>query len=78
MEVGLKRTTIARIAAGLGSLCGAIGLVGRDHGYYIEIGAAWMGYGGDSVYVNCPLCAGRWDGFIREISIECRLQALRD
>jgi len=26
MEVGLKRTTIARIAAGLGCLCGAIGL----------------------------------------------------
>lgn len=27
MEVGLKRTTIARIGAGLGSLCGAIGLL---------------------------------------------------
>lgn len=27
MEVGLKRTTIARIAAGLGSLCGVIGLL---------------------------------------------------
>lgn len=27
MEVGLKRTTIARIAAGLGTLCGAIGLL---------------------------------------------------
>jgi hypothetical protein len=26
MEVGLKRTTIARIAAGLGCLCGAIAL----------------------------------------------------
>jgi hypothetical protein len=26
MEVGLKRTTIARITAGLGSLCGAIAL----------------------------------------------------
>ena len=27
MEVGLKRTTIARIAASLGSLCGVIGLL---------------------------------------------------
>jgi len=27
MEPGLKRTTIARIAAGLGFLCGAIGLL---------------------------------------------------
>ena len=27
MEVGLKRTTIARIAAALGTLCGAIGLL---------------------------------------------------
>ena len=27
MEPGLKRTTIARIAAGLGCLCGAIGLL---------------------------------------------------
>jgi hypothetical protein len=27
MEVGLKRTTIARIAAGLGTLCGVIGLL---------------------------------------------------
>ena len=27
MEVGLKRTTIARIAAALGSLCGVIGLL---------------------------------------------------
>ena len=27
MEVGVKRTTIARIAAGLGFLCGAIGLL---------------------------------------------------
>ena len=27
MEVGVKRTTIARIAAGLGSLCGVIGLL---------------------------------------------------
>jgi len=27
MEVGLKRTTIARVAAGLGALCGAVGLL---------------------------------------------------
>jgi hypothetical protein len=27
MEVGLKRTTIARITAAVGSLCGAIGLL---------------------------------------------------
>ena len=27
MEPGLKRTTIARIAAGFGCLCGAIGLL---------------------------------------------------
>lgn len=27
MEVGIKRTTIARIAAVLGSLCGVIGLL---------------------------------------------------
>ena len=27
MEPGLKRTTIARIAAGIGFLCGAIGLL---------------------------------------------------
>lgn len=27
MEVGLKRTPIARIAAGLGTLCGAIALL---------------------------------------------------
>jgi hypothetical protein len=27
MEIGLKRTTIARIAAALGVLCGAIGLL---------------------------------------------------
>jgi uncharacterized membrane protein YjfL (UPF0719 family) len=26
MEVGVKRTTIARIAAGLGALCGVVGL----------------------------------------------------
>lgn len=26
MEPGLKRTTIARIVAGLGTLCGAVGL----------------------------------------------------
>jgi len=27
MEVGVKRTTIARIAAALGTLCGAMGLL---------------------------------------------------
>lgn len=27
MEVGLKRTTIARVAAGIGALCGAVGLL---------------------------------------------------
>jgi hypothetical protein len=29
MEPGFKRTTIARIAAGLGCLCGAIGLLSK-------------------------------------------------
>ena len=27
MEVGVKRTTIARVFAGLGALCGAVGLL---------------------------------------------------
>lgn len=27
MEVGVKRTTIARVAAGLGALCGLVGLL---------------------------------------------------
>ena len=46
MEVGLKRTTIARIAAGLGSLCGAIGLLTAITGSPMKLAPHGWGIGG--------------------------------
>lgn len=45
MEVGLKRTTIARIAAGLGSLCGAIGLLATQTATSVNWPLAPHGWG---------------------------------
>lgn len=46
MEPGLKRTTIARIAAGLGCLCGGIGLLaGITHQTWVMMPHGW-GTGG--------------------------------
>ena len=45
MEVGLKRTTIARIAAALGSLCGVIGLLAAQTGTSVNWLLAPHGWG---------------------------------
>jgi hypothetical protein len=45
MEVGVKRTTIARIAAALGSLCGVIGLLAAMMGTSVNWGLAPHGWG---------------------------------
>lgn len=46
MEPGLKRTTIARIAAGLGCLCGAIGLLTSIMNYMWVLTPHGWGTGG--------------------------------
>jgi hypothetical protein len=46
MEPGLKRTTIARIAAGLGFLCGAIGLLTGITDYLWKLSPLGWGTGG--------------------------------
>lgn len=46
MEVGLKRTTIARIAAGFGSLCGAIGLLAAITNVQLNLAPHGWGIGG--------------------------------
>ena len=45
MEVGLKQTTIARIAASLGSLCGAIGLLAAITGTTLKLAPHGWGTG---------------------------------
>ena len=46
MEVGVKRTTIARIAAGLGSLCGVMGLLTSVTKNEVMLAAHGWGTGG--------------------------------
>jgi hypothetical protein len=46
MEVGVKRTTIARVAAALGSLCGAIGLLGATTKNELILAPHGWGVGG--------------------------------
>jgi hypothetical protein len=46
MEPGLKRTTIARIAAGFGFLCGAIGLLTAITNYSCGLSPHGWGTGG--------------------------------
>jgi hypothetical protein len=46
MEPGVKRTTIARIAAGLGFLCGAIALLTGATGQLLKLSPLGWGTGG--------------------------------
>ena len=47
MDIGAKRTTIARIGAALGFVCGAIGLLGGLTGHLWKLGPiGWFTGGG--------------------------------
>ena len=46
MEVGLKRTTIARIVAALGTLCGAIGFLSSTTNSMFMLSPHGWGLGG--------------------------------
>ena len=68
MEVGVKRTTIARIAAGSRESVRSDGLADLGDEERSDIGGPRMGYWGDSACVGCLIRAGRWNDFFREIA----------